>query len=613
MAAVSEKRIHALWPSWALAVGCLLLFIGERVYDTNATMRMAFGIAGVVGVLAAIVVRVNEFLSAGPDKKPVAQRLLYASLGVAAALAGYGLIAFVFDGDDDAAKRTRGVLWGLWPTLMVVSAAPLVALEVAVASVAFNPRYELTRVKNATSRGLSLGLFMGSLVFANYIANEKNEKIELSAENTTKPSKETEQAVRDLTKEVRVVLFYSRANEVAETLLTYFEPLAASNPNLKLERVDHALAGELAKETGVTENGYVALIGDGSKDKIRIGTKARSARSSLRRFDENFLKALVKVTTQKRIAYIVAGHGERATTNADKEDKRATMKSLKRQLEAWQFTVKTLGVADGLGSELPKDDGVIFLFGPDKELLESEAQTLLAATAKGVRMFITLDGDPDSATLDNLLAPLGVKFDKTRLANDRVYARLTRTPADVTNLVSNKYSSHASVTTMTRNARELPTLLSTVGSVSQVEEGKLERVKTDLVLKAMDDTFQDANNNLEADEGEKKDRFGIAAAITRTSTTGKKDDEARIFVLADSDVVADDLLQVAQGNIYLFRDAVAWLQRSVDPVVPTVTEKDVKIVHKKEDDSLLFLGTTFLVPGLVILLGYFGTRRRRRS
>ncbi len=613
MAPVNDKRIHQLWPSWAILVGCVLLYIGERVFDTNETMRMALGISGVVAVLAAVVVRVNEMLSASPDKKPVAQRILFATLGVAAALALYGMIAFVFDGDDDAAKRTRGTLWGLWPTLLVVSASPLIALEVAVSSVAFNPRYELTRVRNAFSRGLSLGLFLGALVFANYIANEKNEKYELSAENTTRASTQTQQAVRDLTKEVRVVLFYARANEVAETLDRYFEPLAASNPNLKIERVDHALAGELAKETGVTENGYVALVGDGSKDKIRVGTKARSARSALRRFDENFLKALVKVTTQKRIAYIVTGHGERATKTADKEDKRATMKSLKRQLEAWQFTVKTLGVADGLGAEMPKDDGIIFIFGPDKELLESEAQTLVKGTAKGARIFITLDGDAQSAKLDALLNPLGVKFDNTRLANERVYARLTRTDADVENLVSNKYSSHASVTTMTRNARELPTLLSTVGSLSQVEEGKLERVKTDLVLKAMDDTFQDSNGNRKLDEGEKKDRFGIAAAITRTSTTGKKDDEARIFVLADSDVVADDLLKVAQGNIYLFRDAVAWLQRSVDPVVPTVTEKDVKIVHKKEDDSLLFLGTTFLVPAAVMLLGYFGTRRRRRS
>ncbi|MEQ8982140.1 MAG: hypothetical protein RL846_29600 [Deltaproteobacteria bacterium] len=138
---MNDKRIHQLWPSWAILVGCVLLYVGERVFDTNETMRMALGISGVVLVLAAVVVRVNEMLAASPDKKPVAQRILFATLGVAAALALYGMIAFVFDGDDDAAKRTRGTLWGLWPTLLVVSASPLIALEVAVASVAFNPRY----------------------------------------------------------------------------------------------------------------------------------------------------------------------------------------------------------------------------------------------------------------------------------------------------------------------------------------------------------------------------------------------------------------------------------------------------------------------------------------
>lgn len=611
MAAV--KRIHQLWPTWAIAAGCLVLFLGERIYGANDGVRLTLAVTGAAAGLAALVMRINELLSADADAKPVARRLLFATLGVVVALALYASIALVFTGDDATDQRMRGVLWGVWPTVFVVSAFALVALEVAVAPVAYNPRYEHARVRTATNRGLSLGLFLAALFFANYIANAKNEKIELSAENTTKPSDQTRQAVRDLTKPVRILLFFPRANEVAETLQRYFEPLADANANVKIELVDHALAGALAKDADVTENGYVAVTSDGAKDKIRVGSKLRSARSALRRFDENFLKALVQVTTQKRVAYIVTGHGERALKTPDKDDPRATMKILKRQLEAWQFTVKTLGVTDGLGSQLPTEDGIIFLFGPTKELMAAEIETLLEATARGARIFVALEGGPDAATLDALLGPLGLAYDPTTLANERVNAPITRTPADVTYVVSNRYSSHESVTTMTRNARELATLYAQAGSLTQVEDGKLERVRTELVVKAMDDTFRDVNGNLRFDADEKKDRYGLAAAVTRTSTTGKKDDEARIYVLADSDVIADDLLKLAQANIYLFRDAVAWLQRAKDPVVPTVSEKDVKIIHKKEDDALLFLGSTFLVPSLVLLLGYFGTRRRRRS
>lgn len=607
-----NQRLHKLWPTWAIVVGCFLLFVGERIYAGNDDVRLGLAVACAVAIAAAVVVRLNEFLSAETDKKPVARYLMLATVGLAFALVDYAMIVLVFDGDGAYHERWRGVLWGVWPALFVVSAFPLIAMEIAVSSVAFNHAYETARVRQACLRGLSLGLFLGALAFANYIAAEKDEKIELSASNTTKASDETKSAVRDLTKEVRVLLFYPRSNEVAETLQRFFEPLAASNPKLTVERVDHALAGEVAKEAGVTENGYVALVCDKAKEKIRIGTKPRSARSSLRRFNGSFLKSLAKVTTQKRVAYIVTGHDERATKNADKEDKRSPAKVLKRQLEAWQFTVKNLGLAEGLGDELPKDDGVIFVLGPEKPFLDAEIQTLLEATDHGVRMFIALESERDGDGLDGLLNPLGVKFDKTRLANMRYHAPLTRTARDVTYIATNRYTSHESVTTMTRNARDLPTLFDRTGSLSQVKDNVLDRTRSELVVKAMDDTFQDANTSNTFDDGEKKDRFGLAAAITRTSTTGKKDDEARIYVLADADAVMDEMLKTAQANIYLFRDAVAWLQRAQDPVVPTVTEKDVKIVHRKEDDSLIFLGTTVLAPAVVLLLGFYGTRRRRR-
>ena len=92
-----------------------------------------------------------------------------------------------------------------------------------------------------------------------------------------------------------------------------------------------------------------------------------------------------------------------------------------------------------------------------------------------------------------------------------------------------------------------------------------------------------------------------------------QDDEARVFVLADADAVGDELMKLVEGNNYLFRDIVIWLAKDEAPVTPVVTEEDVKIVHKKEDDSLIFYGTTFGLPALVMLAGVVANRRRRRS
>lgn len=606
-------RIHKAWPTSALFAGLFALFLGERVYSGGDTARFTFVALAAALLGAATVVRLNDAMSAGPDKKGVLKKLALATILVTVGAGLYGLIPAAFSGEGSFNERMRAVLWALWPITMIAGVVPMVAIEAAVAPVAFIDRYELGRVERAYQRGLALALFLASLFFANYLANRHDGKWELAAANLVQVSDPTRTTVRDLTKPIRVVLFFPKANEVAEMVLRYLEPLQKANPNLTVERVDHALSGTLAKDADVTENGFVVVMQEKSTDKIRLGTQLRSARSSLRRFDQNFLKAVIKVTASKKVAYFIGGHGERATDTPDKEDQRSPVKLLKKQLEAWQYTVKPLTIADGLGAQVPKDAALIVLMGPEKALLPAEVETLKAATDKGLRLLVALEGERDGQALPELLGPLGLKFDKTILGNMRANAPLTRTSADVTSIYSNKFSSHESVTTMTRNAGQLVALYSKTGSLEKVEEGKLERLKTDLVITALDDTFRDADGDLVYDPTEKKDLYGLAAAVTRTSTTGKKEDESRIFVLADADVLSDALIGLNEGNLYLFRDVVLWLSRGEEQVAPTVTEEDVKIKHMKDEDALIFYGTTFGFPGAVLGLGWFATRRRRKS
>jgi len=609
-----HKRIHAIFPTWLVVVALLALFVGERAYTGEQGTRMGFAGVAAAALAVALAVRFKEWAAAGADKKPVALQLLLCTLGVTVGLVLYGALAVVFTEDSASHERIRGVLWATWPAILTCGLFPLVALEMAVMPVAFIPIYERARVTKSVHRALALALFLSCLFVGNYLANRHDTKFELSAGHQAVASEQTIRAVRDLTKEVEVVLFYPRANEVAERVERYFEPLMAANSKLSLRRVDHALAGELAKDAKVTENGYVSVSHGTAHDKIRVGVKARSARSALRRLDGNFIKSVMKVTTSKKVAYFTSGHGERAIGSPDKDDKRTPIKKLKTQLEAWQFTVKELSVANGLADKIPDDAGLVLIMGLEKPFLQAEIDTLKAATKKGVRLLVALDATPGGDALPELLTALGLSYDPTPLANVASHAPLTRSKADRWSIYSNKFSSHASVTTMNRNARRLATVFSKSGALTKVEEGALDRVKTQMVVHGIDGTFADLDGDLEFDaDSEKKARYELAAAITRTSTTGKKDDESRIFVLADVDVFADDLVKMVEGNIYMFRDVVLWLKKDAEPVAPTISEEDVKIVHRKKDDALLFYGTTFGVPALVLLLGGFANRRRRKA
>jgi hypothetical protein len=607
------KRIHPLFPLWLVLGALLAVFLGERAYAGAETARMVLAVVAVGLFGVAAVTRVNAALSAGSDTRPVARRFMQATLTVGAGLVLYALIPLVFTEDTSAHQRIRGVLWAVWPVVLVSGLFPLVAMELAVAPVAFIPTYEQARVFRASERALGLALFISCLFLANFLADRHDTKWELSAGHQAVAGEQTLRAVRDLTKPVEVVLFYPRANDVAERVEAYLEPLAAANPKLTVKKVDFALAGDLAKDAQVTENGYLALSSDKVTDKIRLGTNITSARSALRRLDANFIKALVKVTTSKRVAYFTSGHGERAIGSPDKDDKRAPAKLLKQMLETWQFTVKELSVANGLAEGVPADAAMILIVGPERPFLAAEQAALLDATARGVRLFVALEAEREGEAMAELLGPLGLSFERRVLVNEQAHAAVTRTAGDSWFIYSTKFSSHASVTTMSRNAQRLATVFYKAGSLEKKDE-PLERVKTEFVLHAMDGTFRDADGDLQRDPGDDpKAKYELAAAVTRTSTTGKRDDEARIFVLADADVVGDELLKLVEGNNYLFRDVILWLSKDDATVAPVISEDDVKIVHKKEDDSLIFYGTTFGLPALVMLAGWLANRRRQRS
>ncbi|MBI4817220.1 MAG: Gldg family protein [Deltaproteobacteria bacterium] len=599
----TAPRIHALWPSIVSIVGLAFLWAGERVLSGVEGTRVPLAAVGGASLVAALIGRFQELAAAGPDKKPVATRILLATLGIALAMALYGGSAFVED-----TSRTKGVLLAVFPIVLIASAAPLFALEVAVWSVAFIDRYESRRVLKAFERGLALGLLVSVLFLANYVAKEHEMKVDFSQTSEARPSDATKAMMRDLTKPVQITLFFPRANEVAEALQHYFDALEGASDKVTITRIDQALAGKRATEVGVSENGYVAISHEKTNDKFRVGMDVKSARSALRSFDSNLAKSLIKVTRGKSVAYFTNGHGERSLGTLEKDDTRSPVGLLKKNLEANQYEIKPLGIAEGLSNKVPDDASIILILGPEKPFMPEEIAALEQGIAKGARVFIALEAEREGSQLDELLTKLGLKFDRTILANAAEFAALTHTKGDHALIYSNRFSSHASVTTMTRNANKLATLFSKTGSLEKLEETPKD-MKVDLVLTAMSATFRDADGDFEPGENEKKSGYGLAAAITRTATAGAE--EGRVFVLADVDPMADDFIRFS-GNPYLLLDIVYWLRDIKEPVLPTVSEEDVKIVHKRSEDSLWFYGTTMGVPMLVGLLGFFRVRRRQR-
>jgi hypothetical protein len=224
---------------------------------------------------------------------------------------------------------------------------------------------------------------------------------------------------------------------------------------------------------------------------------------------------------------------------------------------------------------------------------------------------------------------VGLKFSGEVLANEKQHVRVRYNDSDRTRLVSNTFSSHASVSTLSRNAPRAAVVMFGAGSLALGEGSK---AKVDFTVRSMAGTFQDLNRDYsQQSDKERAEVFNLAAAVTRPLSAapatpapakpapGKKEPakeepkELRAFVIADADAFSDFVMGEVVGNQVLFVDAVRWLAGDESVQGLPNTEEDVRIEHTKQGDLGWFYATIFGAPSLVLGIGLLISRRSRAS
>jgi hypothetical protein len=638
MAAMNDQRIEsrgASWPSSALyGLGMLAVFVGERAIGSGRARAVATGL-GLALVLAAFVVRglrlrgLRLRASAG-DPRPETVKTERAL----ASLMGLGLVAlalyFVQSDlwvsvagkalDRDHAKLATAI-GALWPALLAAAALPILFGELAYASMTHAPTVEWGRARDAMLSGFGLGF---ALVFAfsfAYVAAERDKKVDLSYFRTTRPSEATRKLVRALDAPVQIAYFFPPANEVREEVERYVDDLAKESPKLEVNGYDQAVDPAKARELGVSGNGILVIaLGPPPKDggaagprsgarheQLSLGVDLEGARNQLRNLDKEVQKRILQVAKPGRTVYLTSGHGERRSDAEGDTDKRGTIRALRQLMLDQSYTVRDLGAAEGLATDVPADATVVMILGPTKPFLAEEEASLARYVDRGGRLYVALDPEP-GLDWKGLLTPLGLAFSPTVLANDQVYARRFYQPSDRTNLVTGSYSSHPSVATL--GHLRPPVVLPGAGSLGEVKGGKPAGTTIDYTVHAQASTWNDLDGNFQFDPpGETKKAWELAAAVTRKSSSGKP--EGRAVVLADSDALTDTAVG-SYGNPYLLLDATKWLLGEEALAGETTSEQDVAIAHTRNRDVAWFYSTIFLAPALVLGAGWLATRRRNR-
>jgi ABC-type uncharacterized transport system len=599
------SRPSARWSGlWGL--GMLLVFIGERMVGSG-TARGVATIGGLCLVLLAMAVRLRRAQGAAPDRQLVERRLL--------ALYGLGLFAvalYFFQSDlptlwkgkalELGWPRLATVLGALWPAIWAAAAWPIVLCEMAYAQVTRAPRIEIGRIRDAMYSGFGLA---AALVFAfalAYVASERDKKVDLAYFRTTRPGEVTRRIVSHLDQPIEIAVFFPAGNEVREEVDNYIQDLAKESSELKIVHYDFDIDPLKAKEYGVSSNSVLVFSRGTRHEQLGLPREIESARNALRTLDKEVQQRLMLIVKPPRVAAFTLGHGERNWEKASSDtDKRSGIRTFRDILVDQTYDVRTLSAADGLMQDVPKDVSVVMIIGPQKPFLPEELASLNRYIDRGGRLFIALDPE-NHVTMSEVLKPLYLEYMDQTLANDQVFARRTHQDNDHLNLVTATYTSHPSVTTLQRLGARAPIILPGAGWINANRERK-SGVTVDSPIKAHHATFVDKNGNFQQDPGE--DRRAWEVGVTAV----KKD--ARVFVLADSDAVSDEVIPIA-ANQLLAVDVVHWLMGDEAYSGMTSTEADAPITHTRKQDVLWFYGTIFLAPALVIVAGMLVTRRGRR-
>jgi hypothetical protein len=631
----------------------VLIYLAQRVIVTWEHVSMVVTIAGVLAALAATVVR---FL---PQFRGTGERASIEKLLGTLSLLGLAGVALYFistsTGQDwlgisklgvKSRERAETLILIGWVTLVAVSVIPMLFAETALLSMRRAAVIESRRVKAAAASGLALALattYCSLFVFA---ASETKARVDYSYFKTSEPGSSTRKMMESFTEPLKITAFFPEVSEVRSEVATYLTELVKGVPNVELSIVDRYLQPKLAKDMKVFSDGSIVFTKGETTKTLTVGADMQAARAKLKTLDRDVQEQLYKLLRSRRIAYLTVGHGELNAPSDDEKTKGRSADIVQEVIRTQNYQIRTLGLAQGLGREVPDDAEVVFVLGPTEPFSPEEVATLQRYADKGGRLFIALDADsvinevptagatepaavaaagaPVSRNVQGLQAlarVAGLDYSPTLLANDTQHVRRRSNDSDRALLISNRFSSHAAVSTLSRNAARAAVIFARTGSLNALSGAS--GYKVDMAVKAMGGTFADQNQNYDFDkDSEKKDTYNLVAAVSKPVEGAaeapkdgdkKEPKEMRAFVVADADGMTDLLLSNFGPNRLMLMDALRWLGGEDSFAGEVNDEQDVRIEHSKQGDQAWFYSTIVGVPALVLFAGLAVSRRSRRT
>jgi hypothetical protein len=525
---------------------------------------------------------------------------------------------------DDLGSK---LLLGSWVLLLIIGLFAGVGSELSLVQAGLGRFAEPKRIRRGAGGWMMVGMLLASIVALNFAGVKYNVAKDWSYLKVTEPSEVTQNYLRTIKDEISVVMFFEKNSEVLPYVREYFDNIARIEPKIKVQWLDKDMEPVLAETLKVRRNGIVHLVKgaelskDAPSESLNIGTKLTSAREKISKLDQEFHGAMLKLLQDRLTAYFVSGHGE-VTWKGAESDPNRQIKRIQSFLISQNYRVKDLDFDQGLSRGVPSDATVVFLISPKSPFLDAELESLAEFVDKGGSLFVAVDIIDTESTqglqsdvtvhdqLNTFLSQRGLSYRPYPLANDQAFAKVRRNPSDVWFTYTQSYSSHESVTYLSKMDEKSPFLVDSSGSITLAPslEGGWKAVET---VRSKPGTFEDTNRSYTYDDqgGEKRQVFNLAA-VSERKREGEK--SGRIALLADASAMSDFIVSISPANQVFFVEALNWLRGTPELSGRPQSEEDIKIKHTKNEDMAIFYSTILGMPAFVLLLGFIATRRKSR-
>jgi hypothetical protein len=608
------------WLTWAVVGGLVAVFIGQRVLFPTLVPRLLLTGTGTLIVFGGAAWRLRAWAASDGDERRVEMVFALAYLGCALSLIGFGfssasgvrLLGLDFDGVVGEERFRRLFLVGS-SILLMISLLPAFAAQWAIqwsgGQQEGRSRVELLRATDMATSALSVALAAGFLSLGAYVTHHRDRTFDASYFKTSSAGSAVAEIVGGFEEPLRVLLFFPEVHAVKDEVSRYFGQLASATDNVLVEEYDRLAQPLVAQEYDVSEDGSVLLIRGGQITRFGLPLELDAARARLRLLDGEVQSYLLRLARDRRFVYMTVGHGElndalgRGGAGAGDAEE-AALPFLEDILGALSYDARQLGLRTGLADRIPDDAVALFILGPSRPFLPEELNSVQEYLDRGGSLLLALEPDSDF-TLDGLRDRLGLDFVPVLLVDEDAHMRQRGGLSDRQLIVSNLFSSHASVTTAGRRGVGTGITLPGAGHLVRAEDVEGPRVR--FTIGALNSTFADLNGNFQFDPAtETKAVYDVAAAVERgaAGTEGM-----RALVYADADMFSDVALNSVVANRAVAADGIRWLGREEEFSGEVVSEADLPIVHTRAEDVvwfyLIILGAPMLVGlgrwGAVIL------------